>query len=155
LAFGLGIAHARDRAMQMEMARLAGEGRLSECLVANEETEAIDIFMREMGIAYEAKKEVSWLGQDASNYLEAYCSGVNFYWEHHGAPWEFKLARHKPAPWKPEDTLLTVRLMSYVGLAQTQEDTERLIIQAVRDGCDITKLKSLFNPYLNDLNAQR
>src|SRR5690606_26927253 len=116
----------------MEMARLAGEGRLSECLVANEETEPVDIFMREMGMAYEAKKEVSQISGDVKRYLEAYCDGVNFAWEKFSTPWEFKLAKHKLAPWKPEHTLLTVKLMSYIGLAQTQEDTERLIIQAVR-----------------------
>ena len=155
LAFGLGIAHARDRSLQMEMARLAGEGRLSECLLANEETETIDIFMREMGMAYESKKEVSQLSPGVLSYLEAYSAGVNFIWERHGHPWEFKLARHKPAPWKPEHTLLTVRLMSYIGLAQTQEDLERLIIQGVRQGLDIAKLKNLFSGDLKELTVTR
>lgn len=155
LAFGLGIAHAKERGLQMEMARLAGEGRLSECLVANDETEVIDIFMRELGMYYESKKEVSQLSGTTKSYLEAYCAGVNFAWEHHGTPWEFKLTRHKPAPWRPEHTLLTARLMSYVGLAQTQEDVERLIIQAVRQGVDTAKLKNLFANDLKDLTSKR
>ncbi len=155
LAFGMGMAHGRDRALQMEMARLAGEGRLSECLKANEETETIDIFMRELGMAYEAKKEVSKLSGHARAYLNAYAEGVNLAWQHHGTPWEFKLVGHQPRPWAPEHTLLTIKLMSYVGLAQTQEDAERMIIQSVRQGVDLQKLKSLFSPYLQELNTSR
>tara|TARA_R110000868_G_scaffold154736_2_gene380947 strand:+ start:6819 stop:9032 length:2214 start_codon:yes stop_codon:yes gene_type:complete len=155
IAFGLGIAHARDRSLQMEMARLAGQGRLSECLKSDAETESIDIFMREMGMAYEAKKEVSQISTLANDYLQAYADGINYVWENEKTPWEFKLVRHKLAPWKPEHSLLTIKLMSYIGLAQTQEDVERLIIQSVRDGIDLTKLKSLFSPHLNDLTSKR
>tara|TARA_R110000868_G_scaffold136049_11_gene348849 strand:+ start:8813 stop:11026 length:2214 start_codon:yes stop_codon:yes gene_type:complete len=155
IAFGLGIAHARDRSLQMEMARLAGQGRLSECLKCNEETENIDIFMREMGMSYEAKKEVSQISTLANDYLQAYADGVNYVWENEKTPWEFKLVRHKLQPWKPEHSLLTIKLMSYIGLAQTQEDIERLIIQSVREGMDITKLKSLFAPNLSDLSSKR
>jgi penicillin G amidase len=155
LAFGLGLAHGRDRALQMEMARLAGEGRLSECLKSNDETESIDRFMREMGMHYQAKKEVSKLTGVTLDYLEAYAQGVNLAWEKYGTPWEFKLVNHRPAPWKPEHTLLTIKLMSYIGLAQTQEDVERLIIQSVRQGIDLTKLKNLFSPHLDELTSSR
>ncbi|PIP89677.1 MAG: hypothetical protein COW01_04630 [Bdellovibrionales bacterium CG12_big_fil_rev_8_21_14_0_65_38_15] len=155
IAFGLGIAHARDRTIQMELARLAGQGRLSEKLKSDQETESIDIFMREVGISYEAKKEVSQINNSVLTYLEAYSAGVNYVWENEKLPWEFKLTRHKPEPWKPEHTILTVKLMSYIGLAQTQEDIERLIIQAVIDGSDVNKLKSLFYPFLDELNVSR
>lgn len=155
IAFGLGVSHARYRTIQMELARLAGQGRLSEKLKSDEETESIDIFMREVGMSYEAKKEVSQINNTVLNYLDAYSAGVNFVWENEKLPWEFKLTRHKPEPWKPEHSLLTVKLMSYIGLAQTQEDIERLIIQSVMDGCDINKLKNLFHPYLEDLNVSR
>lgn len=155
LSFGMGLAHGRDRALQMEMARLAGEGRLSECLKANEETESIDLFMREMGMAYEAKKEVSKLSGRTLTYLQAYADGVNLAWEHFGTPWEFKLVGHKLKPWAPEHTLITIKLMSYVGLAQTQEDAERMIIQAIRQGTDLNKIKNLFAPHLNELTGNR
>lgn len=155
IAFGLGLSHARDRTIQMELARLAGQGRLSEKLKSDAETQGIDIFMREIGMSYESKKEVSQINNSVLSYLEAYCAGVNFVWENEKLPWEFKLTRHKPEPWKPEHTILTVKLMSYIGLAQTQEDIERLIIQAIVDGCDINKLKNLFHPYLDELNVSR
>ena len=49
IIFGLGVAHGRERPLQMEMTRLIGEGRLSECLILTKESEQIDIFMRQMG----------------------------------------------------------------------------------------------------------
>ncbi len=153
VAFGLGVAHAKDRSSQMILARLAGQGRLSECLKADEETESIDIFMREVGISYEAKKEVSQVNKRVLSYLQSYANGVNHVWQNEKTPWEFRLVRYKPEEWKPEHTLLTVKLMSYIGLAQTQEDVERLIIQSIQDGVDTNKLKSLFHPYLEDLNV--
>ena len=62
---------------------------------------------------------------------------------------------HIPQAWKPEHSLLIVRLMSYVGLAQTQEDVERLILQSLNQAIDNTKLKSLFGDHLDGLNPER
>ena len=47
-AAGLGYAHACDRLVQMMLVRLVGQGRLSECLRADDETLVIDTFAREM-----------------------------------------------------------------------------------------------------------
>mgnify|MGYP000644543672 CR=1 FL=1 len=44
-----------------------------------------------------------------------------------------RLAGHRPDPWSVADTLLTVQLMSYLGLAQSQQDMEKLIIQAIHN----------------------
>ena len=57
LARGLGFAHAHDRLVQMVLVRLIGQGRLCECLINDDETLGIDIFMRELGLARYAKVE--------------------------------------------------------------------------------------------------
>ncbi|MBW2256746.1 MAG: penicillin acylase family protein, partial [Deltaproteobacteria bacterium] len=41
LAKGLGFMHAHDRMVQLMLSRLAGQGRLAECLKSNSETETI------------------------------------------------------------------------------------------------------------------
>ncbi|MBT3584701.1 MAG: penicillin acylase family protein [Halobacteriovoraceae bacterium] len=152
LAGGMGYCHAMDRMTQMMLVRTIGQGKLSEYLKSDDETLGIDIFMREMGFHIEAKKEVTKISPEAESYMKAYCDGVNYYLEKEGRPWEFKLAGFRPAPWKTEDTLLTIKLMAYIGLAQTQQDIEKLIIQSVQNKVDSKKLKSLFSPHLENFN---
>lgn len=148
----LGAAHAHDRALQMVLTRLIGQGRLGECLKANDETHAVDVFMRQVGFAHGAGREVELLGE-ARPLVEAYCEGVNEVLARR-RPWELALAGHRPEPWTPADVLLTVRLMSYIGLAQTQQDAEKLIAQAVHDGVDLARLKALFAPHLDGLTEE-
>jgi penicillin amidase len=49
------------------------------------------------------------------------------------------------------DTFATIKLMSYVGLAQTQQDFEKMLVQAIRGGVSIDKLKRLTSPHLDGL----
>jgi penicillin amidase len=149
LARGLGFAHAHDRQVQMMLLRLIGQGRLSECLRADAETESIDVFMRQVGFAHGLDDEVAALREDSRALVCAYCEGVNTYLESQRRPVEFILARYRPEPWRPEDTLLTVGVMSYVGLAQSQADIEKLIIQALRGGASLSGLQTLFAPHLD------
>src|SRR5262245_53064419 len=131
---GLGFFHAHDRQVQMLLVRLVGQGRLCECLKDDDESLAIDIFMRQMGLAHTAREEVARLSPSAREYAQAYADGVNDYLNRHARPLEFRLVGYRPEPWEPADTLLTIGVMSYVGLAQTQQDLEKLIIQSIQIG---------------------
>jgi len=150
----LGFAHARDRMTQMMLVRLAGQGRLSECLKYSESTQEVDIFMREMGFYHQAKTEVKSLSREALEPLQAYCDGVNHYLKNQSRPFEFTLVGYHPEQWRIEDCLITVKLMGYVGLAQTQQDAEKLIIRCIRDHVDLEKLSSLFSPFLEGLSEE-
>jgi penicillin amidase len=152
LAEGLGFAHAYDRLVQMALVRLAGQGRLSECLRADEAWLRVDLFMRGVGFAYHARREVASLSPAAQALAEAYCRGVNFCLGQRQRPWEFLWLRYRPEPWQPADILLTIKLMSYVGLAQTQQDLEKFIVQSIQAGVDLAKLRSLFRPHLDGLD---
>jgi len=152
LARGLGFAHANDRMVQMMLVRLAGQGRLSECLISDDDTLTIDVFMREMGLRREAEREVGGLGADATLLAEAYAEGVNSYLARHRRPLELALVRYRPAPWTVADTLLTIKIMSYVGLAQSQQDMEKYLIQALNAGASATKLRKLMAPHLDGLD---
>ncbi len=154
LACALGAAHATDRLVQMVMARIVGQGRISECLADTRTTFAIDLFMRQMGFRREADREVADLGPEARRFADAYAAGVNHVIANRRRPIELLLVRHRPDEWTAADTLLTIKLMSYLGLAQSQQDAEKLIIQAIRGGAPTEGLARLFSPHLDGLDEE-
>jgi len=151
LACGLGAAHAADRTVQMVMARIVGRGRIAECLADTGETFAIDLVMRQMGLARSAAIEADRLDPATLRFAEAYAAGVNHVFATGRRPFELILARHRPEPWSPADSLLTIKLMSWLGLAQSQQDVEKLVIQAIHDGSPVDDLARLLSPLLDDL----
>jgi penicillin amidase len=134
--------------------RIIAQGRLCECLKSEDKTLEIDMFMRDLGLARDAEKDTANLTPQARSLAEAYADGVNTHLLRHRLPLEFALVGHKPEPWRVADTLLTTKIMSYVGLAQTQEDMEKLIIQAIQQGVSVEKLKVLLAPHLEGLDAE-
>lgn len=152
LAAGLGFAHAHDRLVQMVLMRLVGQGRLAECLRDDPPLVALDLFARTRGFTHDGDADAARLAPEARILVEAYCRGVNTYLERHRRPLELWLAGHRPEPWTAQDTLLTIKLTTYFGLAQTQEDMEKFIISALHDGVPPAALKRLFAPHLDGLD---
>ena len=153
LACALGAVHAHDRRVQMIMARIIGQGRICECLADDDSTIGIDVFMRSMGFRRQAERQVDALNPETRRFAQAYTAGVNHVMESEGRPLEFRLVGHRPEPWSVADTLLTVQLMSYLGLAQSQQDMEKLIIQAIHGGTPVEALQRLLDPHLADLDG--
>lgn len=149
LAFAQGLCQALDRSMQMVFTRIICKGRACEILDDNEELLKTDIFMRELGIYQQSKKELSRLPDTILKYLECFSEGINKGLETSSNP-IFKLLKHQPEPWTPVDTLATMRIMAYVGLAQTQQTMEKFIIEALKLGADKKAFKTFFNPYLDE-----
>jgi penicillin amidase len=52
------------------------------------------------------------------------------------------------------DALTTIQLMSYLALAQSQQDAEKFILQALHSGVDVERLKRLFSPHLDGLTPE-
>ena len=151
---GLGFAHASDRIAQMTLVRLIGQGRLCECLSDTEDSLAIDIFLRRQGFSQLAREEVERLAPETRELVVAYSAGVNEFLQSGSLPWGLRLAGCRPEPWEPADSLITVLMMSYVGLAQTQQDLEKCLIQLIHDGCDLEKLKRLYAPHLDAVDDE-
>ncbi len=151
-AAGLGFGHACDRALQLLFTRLAGQGRLSECLEDNDETLRIDIFMRERGFARYAAMETVEMIPETRSWVEAYAEGVNCGLQACGTPLEFRLVGYRPEPWQPADTFTTAKLVSYLGLAEAQEDAEKFIVQAIASGVPFEPLRQLFSPWLDGID---
>lgn len=151
LAAAWGFAHAHDRALQLLVTRIVGQGRLCELLDDSPSSLAIDLFMRRNLFAAASSEEAASLPGRAKSLAEAYAAGVNERLAR-GRPWELRLLRVPSEPWTPADTLLTLRLMTFVGLAQAQGDAEVALLQSLRAGVDRGKLARLFRPHLDGLD---
>ena len=110
--FGLGFVHAQDRLWQMELARRAGAGRLSELFG----TRALshDRYYRTLGLSRVAEDNFARLGDDSRALAEAYAAGVNqalVTWR--GAwPIEMTLVGGSPEKWRPTDSILAIKMMA-------------------------------------------
>ncbi len=112
----LGFAHAQDRLWQMEVLRMSGQGRLSEMF--GKPTIDIDRFLRTLGFMAQAESSYEALGDDHKAELLAYASGVNAFLNRETSsieprlPPEFIILGHKPGAWKPQHSLLILKIMS-------------------------------------------
>ncbi len=70
-----GFVTAQDRLFQMEMIRMASQGRISE--VMGEKAKAFDIRMRTFGFYRNAQKHARILNAETQHYFENYTLGVN------------------------------------------------------------------------------
>ena len=139
---GLGFCHARDRALQMLLVRILARGRACELLSADDELLEVDRFFRRLHLARDAAAEIAKLSPRAKAAVDAYCRGANAYWQRHAGPWELRLLGYKPRgdPWTAVDVLMTAKVIGYVGLAATQGEMERLIVEMVQAGVSRERL---------------
>ena len=163
LFFAQGFLHAQERLWQMEMSRRFLSGRTAEIFgdfalpwadlsyqFRGRTSVDLDHFVRLLGIRTSARASLALLSEHLRQCLEAYCSGVNRYIERCGKklPWEFRLLRHRPEPWCPEDTLAIGKGLAF--LLSTALYTRLNFIavaEKLRDRPD--KLRTLF-PFYSD-----
>ncbi len=108
-----GYVTASHRLFQMDMARRAALGQLSEVYGAQTLTQ--DKLMRTVGIGRIVKEELKNLPKDVVTVLDAYCQGVNSYISGNKdrLPMEFLLLGYSPRPWTPLDTLAILKHSQY------------------------------------------
>ena len=126
--FGQGFVHAQDRLFQMEVMRRAGAGRLSE--IAGAATIELDRFMRRLGLADIAARDLASCDETERVLLAAYAAGVNEAMRTLPAyPPEFAFFGYTPEPWHPEHTMLLGRfvLLPFAGNWDTELLRERLL----------------------------
>jgi penicillin G amidase len=113
VAFALGYLHASERMFSMDMIRRAGEGRLSEILGV--ETLPFDKMFRTVGLSRTAEIIKSKMNPEALKLLEAYSRGVNFYLDEkkNKYPVEFDVLGYQPEEWKPEHSIIVIRMMAW------------------------------------------
>jgi penicillin amidase len=132
LFYGLGFAHGRDRQAHIWLLKLAGQGRVSEHLAGDDLLVELDRLMRWADLAGIAAADVDALSAEARAVLDAYCRGVNDGATAAGTPWEFRLAGYSRDEWTPADVLLLMAMTGFVGLAQSQGEAEKLVVQLLQ-----------------------
>jgi len=112
-AFALGYLHAQERLFVMDMARRAGEGKLSEVL--GEEAVPFDKMFLTIGLKRDARENVKRLNPVSLKLLQAYSNGVNLFIKNAKGhyPVEFDALGYDPDEWKPEHSLVVIRMMAW------------------------------------------
>jgi penicillin amidase len=111
--FAMGYMHARDRLWQMDISRRAAEGRLSE--IFGNRTVKIDKLFRTIGIGKFSFDLYNHISSKSKEMLSYYSRGVNAFIKEHTdeLPIEFDILNYKPDEWKPENSLMIVRMMGW------------------------------------------
>lgn len=141
--WGSGYAHATDRSTQVLMMRILGQGRLCELLSDTEESFKIDHFFRKANWLNSLDEEVAKLDESSLGLCQAYCDGVNTGLSKKKLS-AIKLLGYRPEPWCIQDIILVSRMASYLTLAQSQAEVERLFVELVQAGISTEQLAALF-----------
>src|SRR5216684_336379 len=156
-----GYLHAQERLWQMDMSRRLLTGRLAEIFgnfsvpwkeltshFRGRESVDFDYFMRLIGMHEAAVASLPLLSEQERQNLQAYSDGVNRYIEGCGKrfPWEFRLLRYQPQPWRPEDSLTIGRGFAFL-LSTALFTRLNMIAIAAKLYDQPEKLRSLFPTY--------
>ncbi|MCO4316161.1 penicillin acylase family protein [Phyllobacterium sp. 21LDTY02-6] len=148
----LGFVHGQERLWQMEVSRMAGQGRLSELF--GETTIPTDRFIRSLGVYESAQKSADALDPADRAKVEAYVRGVNAFIDAPGPSFgakfspEFVILGHRPEKWTPADVIVTLKLMS-ITLAANIDD-EILRLKFARLGMSDAEMLDLLPPVAAD-----
>ena len=130
--WSVGYSHAMDRPVSLFTLRIIAQGRLSELLLSNNDTLLIDSFMRDLSLAHDAAFSAATLSLSARRLLQSYADGINHYMSVYPRPFEFLLVGLTPEPWTVADSVLIMKLMNYVPLAEVQRDAEAFIFTSLK-----------------------
>jgi penicillin amidase len=159
-----GYLHAQERLWQMDMARRFITGRIAEVFgdfavpwrelasrFRGRGSADFDYFMRLTGIRQSALASLELLPEDDRLRLQSYSDGVNRYIERcdKKLPWEFRLLRYRPEPWRPEDSLTVGKGFTFLVSPALFTRLNMITIAAWLDD-QPEKLRSLFPSYPED-----
>lgn len=111
--FALGYIHAQDRLWQMDLTRRVAEGRLAE--IFGKDVVEFDVLFRTLGIYKISYQMYDSISPKSKEILQSYSLGVNSFIRNNlkNLPFEFDVLDYKPDPWKPEHSLMVIRLMAW------------------------------------------
>jgi penicillin amidase len=125
--YTLGFAHAQDRLWQMEMNRRTGAGRLAE--VFGEQSLPSDILVRRLGLYHNAKKIYQSMRAKDKVVLERYVAGVNAGIKSLPVlPPEYLISDFKPEPWRVEDSLVWMQMLSWSLSTNMAQEIQRTVL---------------------------
>jgi len=150
--YALGFMHGTDRLTQLLFARSVASGCAAEDIAHSPEIVETDRFFLRAGLHLDLEKEVALLDPFTREQLEAYCEGVNTVIEAGGRSWPMWATGYKPQLWDPEAVILVGKLLSFGGLAISQMQNERLLLELIHAGGSEQGLRELLRPRLDDVD---
>ena len=150
--YGLGYMHAIDRGTQLLFSRTVASGHATERIADQPELLETDRFFRRIGLHLRLDQEVNLLSDQSFAMLTAYCEGVNDGIRSTGRSLPMWATGFQPQPWNQEAVLLVGKLISFGGLAVTQMQNERLMLDLIRSGAEPEALRELMFPLLENID---
>lgn len=147
--YGLGYLHALDRGTQLLFARSVALGRAAEQIADRTELVETDLFFRRIGLHLRLQEEFQELRADWREQISIYCEGVNAGLSDLGRTWPMWATGYNVCPWDEVSVVLIGRLLSFGGLAVSQLENERIILELIHAGVDELTLRELFHPRLD------
>lgn len=148
--YGLGYMHAVDRGTQMLFARAVAAGRSAERIADQPELRETDRFFRRTGLYLHLEREVHGMDDNTFSQVTAYCEGVNDGLKGSGRSLPMWATGFHPQPWNQMSVLLIGNLLSFGGLAVSQMENERLLLELIHSSLRDEALRELFAPRLDN-----
>jgi penicillin amidase len=155
--YGLGYFHAVDRGSQLLFARSIASGRAAEEIADSPELLETDRFFRRLALFRNLDVEATGLEVATADQLAAYCEGVNDGLAAAGRTLPRWATGYVHRPWDIKAVLLVGQLLAFGGLAVSQMQNERLLLDLIHAGVAPEALRELFTPRLDgvDFNLLR
>ena len=150
--YGLGYMHALDRKTQVLFSRAVASGRAAEQIKDKDELLETDVFFRRVGLHLDLKKAVEEFDSETFEEVQAYCDGVSAGFLATGRSLPMRATGFHADEWTPESVVLVGRLLSFGGLAVSQLQNERLLIELIHAGADPAALTEMFEPRLDEVD---
>ncbi len=150
--YGLGYMHATDRGTQLLFSRTLANGCGAEEIADTPELLETDRFFRRVGLHLNLEREVRCLNDRVFQQITAYCEGVTDGLRNSGRSLPMWATGYQPQPWNQQAVLLIGKLLSFGGLAISQMQNERLIIELVHAGANEATIRELLSPRFDNVD---
>ncbi len=152
--YGLGYLQAIDRGTQIFFSRAVASGTAAGEISDKPELLETDQFFRRIGLDNDLATEVQRLEDRTFQQLTAYCEGVNDGLASLGRSLPMWATGFRPQPWNQESVLLIGNLLSFGGLAVSQMQNERLLLELIHAGVGEEALREMFAPRLDSADFE-
>jgi len=150
--YGLGYMQAIDRGTQMLFARSVVSGRGTEEISDSPELLETDRFFRRMCLYRLLEQEVREMDDKTFEQLTIFCEGINDGLQAAGRSWPMWATGFQQKAWNQQSVLIIGQLLAFGGLAVSQMQNERLLVELVQAGADDDHLRELFEPRLDGVD---
>lgn len=150
--YGLGYVHARDRLTQILFSRAVALGRAAERIADNPELLETDQFFRRIGLHANLDTDEASFSPEIREQVQNYCDGVNDGIAAAGRSLPMWATGFKANEWDLKAVLIIGKLLSFGGLAVSQMQNERLLVELIHAGADGNALREIFKPRLDKVD---